>query len=88
MSMGVKQARPLSNFRLLLTFENGEQRVFDVTPYLAEGVFRELRNEAQFNTVHVSFDTVEWANGADLCPEILYHESVPVEASGVGTSHE
>ena len=28
-----------------------------------------------FNTVHVSFDTIEWNNEADLDPEILYKES-------------
>ena len=32
--------------------------------------------------MHVCFDTVEWANGADLCPEVLYAESEPVQLSG------
>jgi hypothetical protein len=30
---------------------------------------------SMFNTVHVSFDTVEWNNEADLDPELLYKES-------------
>ena len=43
--------------------------------YLDHGVFLELKDEKIFNTVHVSFDTVEWGNGADMDPEILYLES-------------
>jgi len=79
MYVGVKYVKPLPDFRLLITFENGEERMFNVEPYLHKGVFRELRNESLFNSVHVSFDTVEWANGADLCPETIYNESIPVK---------
>lgn len=81
MYIGTKAVKPLPDFRLLITFENGEQRVFDVTPYLDKGVFRELRDASVFNGVRVSFDAVEWANGADLCPETLYADSVPIDAS-------
>jgi hypothetical protein len=79
MYIGARAVEPLSDFRLLITFENGERRIFDVKPYLGEGVFRELRDPTLFRSVHISFDSVEWANGADLCPEALYRASVPVE---------
>jgi len=77
--IGAKVVKPLPDFRLLITFENGERRIFDVTPYLDKGVFRELREVSLFSTVRVSFDTVEWQNGADLCPETLYNDGVPAE---------
>ena len=79
MYVGVKAVRAMPDFQLLITFENGEQRFFDVQPYLDEGVFRELRDIPLFNSVRVNFDTVEWPNGADLCPETLYTDSVPAE---------
>jgi len=78
MYVGVKAVKPLKDYRLLLTFDNGEQRVFDVEPYLSKGIFSELREPGRFNAVRISFDTVEWPNGADLCPEVLYEEGVPV----------
>jgi len=58
---------------------------FDVKPYLAKGVFSELKDETLFRSVRVCFDTVEWSNGADLCPEVLYAKSEPAEhvAGGV-----
>jgi len=79
MYIGVRAVKPLKDYRLLLTFDNGEQRVFDVEPYLSRGIFAELREPGRFNTVRVSFDTVEWPNGADLCPEVLHGESVAGE---------
>ncbi|MBI4558183.1 MAG: DUF2442 domain-containing protein [Candidatus Hydrogenedentes bacterium] len=76
MYIGAKAVEPLPGFKLLITFENGEQRVFNVKPYMERGIFRELKDTALFNSARMSFDTVEWANGADLCPETLYAESV------------
>ncbi len=80
MHPGVKSVKPLADYRLLLVFDNRERRVFDVTPWLTKGAFCELQDEAVFRTARVSFDTVEWANGCDLCPELLYADSNPVEA--------
>ena len=79
MYVGVKEVRTQPDFRLLLLFENGERRVFDVSPYLAHGVFQALRDPAVFNSARISFDTVAWANGADLCPEVLYRDSTPAD---------
>ena len=79
MYKSVKTVAPLSDYRLLLTFQGGERRVFDVKPYLGTGVFAALREKSLFDSVRVSFDAIAWANGADLCPELLYAESRPVE---------
>jgi hypothetical protein len=75
MYLGVKEVKPLDGYKLLLMFENDEERIFDMNPFLDKGVFSDLRDVEIFNTVHVSFDTVEWGNGADLCPELLYRDS-------------
>ena len=73
--IGVK---PSNNYHLILTFENGEQRLFDMNPYLDKGIFRELKDVSKFNTVKVDFDTVVWANEADIDPEILYQNSIVI----------
>jgi hypothetical protein len=75
MYLGVKDVEPLPDYKLLLTFENNEKRIFDVTPYLDHGIFSELKTVSKFNSVEVKFDSIEWSNGADLDPEILYSES-------------
>ncbi len=76
MYFAVKNVEAIEEYRLLLTFENNEKRIFDVTPYLNIGIFSELKDLSLFNTVTVKFDTVEWANQADLDPEMLYEKSV------------
>lgn len=81
MYAGLKAVKPLGDYRLLPTFHNGEERVFDVDPYLDKGVLAELREPGRFNAMRVSFETVEWPNGGGLCPEALYEESIPVGES-------
>jgi len=76
MYIGVKAVVPQDNYLLLLTFENEEQRIFDMKPYLNFGpVFRALKDPILFNTVRVCFKTIAWANNADIDPEILYPNS-------------
>jgi hypothetical protein len=79
MYIGVNAVKPQEDYVLLLTFENGEQRRFDMKPFLDIGpVFRALKDPQMFQTVHVCFHTIAWKNNADLDPEILYPNSCPV----------
>ena len=75
MYIAVKDVKPLDNYLLYLTFENGVNKRFDMKPYLETGIFKELKEVSLFNTVRVNFDSIEWANEADLDPEILYENS-------------
>ena len=79
MYLAIKEVKPQDNYLLLLTFENGEKRQFDMKPYLDLGIFRELKDLKLFNTVRTSFDTIEWANEADLDPELLYKKSTRID---------
>ena len=79
MYLSVKEVKATSNFLLHLTFENGEKRLFDMNLFLDNGIFRELRDISKFNSVKVSFDTIEWDNEADLDPEVLYQYSEKIE---------
>jgi hypothetical protein len=75
MYISIKEVKPVKDYLLHLTFENGEKRQFDMKPYLNTGIFIELKDISLFETVHISFDTIEWDNEADLDPEFLYKES-------------
>ncbi len=67
--------KPLDNYLLLISFDNGEQKIFDVKPYLSHKAFETLNNKQLFNTVRVSGLSIAWANGADICPDELYNDS-------------
>ena len=75
MYLSVKKVKPLSNYILELTFENKEKKIFDVKPYLDTGLFKTLKDENFFKMVKVSYDSIEWPNGVDLDPEVLYEKS-------------
>ena len=49
----VKSVKPQDDYCLLLTFENGEKRIFDLKPYFDKPVFARLKNIALFKTVRV-----------------------------------
>jgi hypothetical protein len=79
MYLTVRKVIPQENYQLLLIFDNGEMRQFDMNPYLDLGLFKELKDQRLFQTVKPSFDTIEWANEADIDPETLYQESFRID---------
>jgi hypothetical protein len=79
MYFAVTNVTPLENYKLRLKFKNGEEKIFDMRPYLETGIFKELKDESIFKTVKVSFDTVQWDNEADIDPETLYRDSLALQ---------
>lgn len=74
----VKDVIPLEDYRLELHYQNGEVRLFDVSPYIKGEWYGQLKDPAFFRSVHPCDDTVEWAGGQDIAPHELYELSEPV----------
>lgn len=84
---------PNDNFTLTITFDNGEKRLLDATPFLQSAAifapFRELENfrRVYLDDCHcISWDidpsvdsNVVWNNKVDLCPDTCYVDSLPLE---------
>ena len=70
----VVSAKPLSDYRLEVTFNDGVSGIFHVEPKRRGGVFLKLLDEQVFNAVSVNpdFGCVEWAEGVDLDPEAMH----------------
>jgi len=73
----------IPDYKLLVTFEDSETRLLDMEPYLVKGIYKELKDYSLFNSAHVSFDTIEWSNQADIDPEFVYSESIPYDIKDV-----
>jgi len=71
--------KPLKNYRLLITFNNKEKRIFDVAPYLSDNFFAPLKSLSIFNSVKINPISLEWIGGIDMCPDELYYNSIPVQ---------
>ena len=75
----VKSVKPQEDYRLLLTFDNGEKRVFDLKPYFEKPVFKKLKDTTLFKTVRVVSGSLEWQGEVDLSYDTLYLESEPAK---------
>lgn len=65
----------LGNYNIEITFDNNEKRILDVTPYFKFKVFQELKENNNFKKVKIAGLSIEWENGADICPDELYENS-------------
>lgn len=62
MNPRVTSVKTLEGYKLLLTFTYGEQRIFDMAPYLEIGIFKELKEISNFRTAKGFLGTVQWNN--------------------------
>lgn len=74
----VTNVRPLSDYKIFIDYSTGEQRIFDVKPYIFGSWFGKLSDIKTFQTVRPCGTTVEWEDGQDIAPHELYELSVPV----------
>lgn len=64
-----------SGYKLILTFNNGEIKSFDLSPYLSYPVYEILKDEAFCKNVNIFNGTVVWNDSTDFDPDTLYLES-------------
>ncbi len=77
MDWDVKTVSPLPGYRIAVELADGRRGVFDLTPYLDHGVFRELRDQGYFNRVAVVHGAVTWPHEQDIAPETLIAGMIP-----------
>ena len=68
---------PETDFCLRILFDNGEEKRFDVKPYIRGDWYSALADEQYFRQVRANGFSVEWPDGQDLCPDALYCDSTP-----------
>jgi hypothetical protein len=76
----IRAVTPLTGFVVSLEFTDGSTREVDLEKYLRGPIFEPLRTDpAQFREVSVQPGdrTISWPNGADIDPDVLYHDLVP-----------
>lgn len=72
----VTEAEVLPDYRMLLTFADGEKRVYDATPLLGKPIYAVLKEPSFFARARVACGTVVWSEDIDIAPEHLYENSV------------
>ncbi len=73
----VVDVKPLEDYKLHLTFDNDEQRIFNMKPYRF-GVFARLEKPEYFKRVRVRWGAITWPHNQDLSAGMLYKNSKSV----------
>ena len=66
------------DFELLLEFENGERRRFNMSTYIDQKPWVRLKSGNTFFGAFVETGTVAWPGNIDIDPETLYDCSIPI----------
>ena len=73
----VKDVAPQRDYTLLITFVNGEKRIYNARPLLNKAIYSSLRHIGYFMKAKASCGTVIWDDDIDIAPEHLYECSKP-----------
>ena len=73
----IVDAKYVENLTLLLTFNNGEQRLCDFLPLSLKGVCQKLQDPDYFKSFRIDPFSVDWNNEIGFSPEFLYKHSKP-----------
>ena len=79
----IKSVKPLENFVVHIEFTDETERDIDLEPYLRGKIYEPLpQNIKALQAVKVDerMKTICWENGADIDPDVLYHNLKPVWA--------
>ena len=75
----VHSVQVVDETHLMIDFDNGEKKLFDVSPCMEKGIFKEFKDYGYFKQVRVSSGTIVWPNEQDFCPDTLYLKGCPYE---------
>jgi hypothetical protein len=79
----IHSVAPLTGFVVRFEFTDGTAREVDLEKYLRGLIFAPLRTDpARFREVRVEpgAGMISWPNGADIDPDVLYHQLEPAWA--------
>ena len=68
----VRHVKTAEDHLLLLTFENGGTKSYDMAHLFNKGVYKKLKHPIIFNKAKVKNGTVTWPFDLDIAPEELY----------------
>jgi hypothetical protein len=74
MILNVIEAKYISDYKIDIIFNNGQQYEVDLEPVLLNErrkIFQQLKDPDYFKNYEIKFNTINWPNEADFAPEFL-----------------
>lgn len=89
MTLNIAKVQVKPGYKLHLKFNNGEERLFSLRPYLNKGIFKELQDEGYLNKVRPIFGGIQWPHEQDFSVDTLYYRGLRLRKSnGVIQRHK
>ena len=66
----------LRDYKLLITFSNGEKKIYNAQDDIHQGVLTKLQNKTFFAQAKIARGSVVWNDEIGIAPETLYAESI------------
>ncbi len=66
------EVKYLYDYKLLITFSTGEEKVYDAKHLLKYKIFEKLKNKDFFSTAKINNGSIAWNDELDIAPEELY----------------
>jgi hypothetical protein len=79
--MRIKKADYLNGYKLKILFSNNQEKIVDLEKELYGPIYEPLKDIKYFKKVFVDSDliTVQWPNGEDFSPNLLYEMGIEVK---------
>ena len=74
----VEEVEPRDDYTLLITFADGEKKLYDAAPLLKKKTFEPLKDVRFFMSAKAEYETVVWTDDIDIAPEHLYEYGSPL----------
>lgn len=74
------EAKVLENYNIYLRYETGEEKVYNMEELILKNKFyQNLKDKEKFAKIKLVDITIEWEDGEDIAPEILYCDSISLD---------
>lgn len=77
------KAEAIEDYKIELIYETGEIKIYDMTKLINSCKFYEkLKDKEKFKKMSILGLSIQWQDGEDIAPELLYNDSILKEIVG------
>ena len=73
----ILKVKALEGYQIELEYETGEIKIYDMTELLNScKAYQKLKDKEKFKKLKIFGLSIQWEDGKDIAPELLYENSV------------
>ena len=81
--MNIKSVKALANYQIAVSFEDGVSGIIALNDFIEDGIFRVLKNEANFQKVYTDGCAIAWSDELEIDGATVYEELLNKEPASI-----